>query len=306
MKKIFCLTLFFAMLVASTISVGATSDLDRAVSRSANYISIHVKQPIVGSVGGEWAVIGLARSNHSVSPRYFERYFLAVERHVKERGGVLDERRLTENSRVILALTATGYNPRNIGGFDLTLPLMDFERVTRQGLNGTIFALMALESAGNVPLATRELYVNEILRRQVADGGWNLTGNTSNADITGMALQALAKYQDSEEVSEAIDRALVFLSRTQNECGGFSGGFAGSATNVESAVQILVALAELEIPFDDPRFVKNGNSVVDNVLSFQNRNGSFRHTLESTEGNLMSTEAGLYGLATAQRVGKKS
>ncbi|MCL2216862.1 MAG: terpene cyclase/mutase family protein, partial [Defluviitaleaceae bacterium] len=292
--------------------------LDTAITRAASYILRAVPNPTMGSVGGEWAVIGLARSRQHVSGAYFRRYFNAVERHVRERGGVLHERRITEYSRVILGLVAAGFDPRDVAGFNLMLPLGDFERTIWQGINGAIFALLALDSQNfDVPVnpdatvqATREMYVNEILRRQTPDGGWNLTAGMNgpvganekgDPDVTGMALQALAKYQDNPEVSAAIGRALDFLSGIQNADGGFTGNFSGGESVLESAVQVLVALTELGIPVDDPRFVKNGNTLVDNVISFQNPNGSFRHSYGSTESNLMSTEIGLYGLVAAQR-----
>jgi len=190
----------------------------------------------------------------------------------------------------------------------LTVPLGDFERTTWQGINGSIFALLALDSlnyavpqnANAQTQATREMYVAEILRLQNADGGWSLSGETGDSDITGMALQALAKYQETPDVSAAIDRALAFLSNIQESNGGFVSTFS-RASNLESSVQVLVALTELGIPLNDPRFVKNGNSVLDNVLSFQNRDGSFSHTAGSNESNLISTQQALYGLVAAQR-----
>jgi hypothetical protein len=305
---------FLAVLVLIFCSVlpayaTTTQELNAAITRTANYLQRNVRNPQVGSVGGEWTVLGLARSGRRIPDAYFRRYFNAVEQYVRERGGVLDARRFTEYSRVILGLTAAGFDPRNVAGFDLTLPLGDFDRTIFQGINGAIFALLALDSFNyEIPInrnaetqATRELFVEEILRRQTTDGGWNLTGEAGNADITGMALQALAKYQDCPEVYAAIERALAFLSRIQTDCGGFSGGFVGNDPTLESAVQVLVALVELEIPLDDPRFVKNGNTVLDNVLSFQNPNGSFRHTRDNNVRNLMSTETGLHGLVAAQR-----
>lgn len=319
MRKIISIFMVIVILLGLPVTAAGSSqtELDRAVSRTAAYVLRNVKNPSVGSVGGEWAVIGLARSNHTVSDEYFRRYFRAVERYVRENGGVLDARRLTEYSRVILGLTAAGFDPRDVAGFDLTLPLGDFDRTVFQGINGAIFALLALDSFDyeipfnkNETQATRELFIEEILRRQTRDGGWNLTAGATgelsanevgNADLTGMALQALAKYRDCPDVYEAIERALAFLSRIQTRCGGFSGGFAENEPTLESAVQVLVALVELEIPLDDPRFVKNDNTVLDSVLSFQNPNGSFRHTRNSNESNLMSTEMGLYGLVAAQR-----
>jgi hypothetical protein len=277
-----------------------------------------VRNPQVDSVGGEWAVIGLARSGYNVPDSYFENYFRTVESYVRERGGVLHERRYTDYSRVILGLTAAGFDPRNVAGYDLTVPLGDFERTVWQGINGPVWALIALDSLNYqipenkdaVTQATRELYIAEILRRQTPDGGWNLTAGFGGAvgrnergdpDLTGMALQALAKYQDREDVIAASDRALAFLSSIQDERGGYSSGFSSGSSAVESAAQVLVALTELGIPIRDARFVKNGHSLVDNILSYRNSDGSFRHTHDGGGNNQMATEQAFYALVAAQR-----
>ena len=321
MRKLISIALIVVMLIGLAAPVGAASrsELDAAVSGAAAYVLRTVRSPEVGAVGGEWAVIGLARSGHSVPDAWFDRYHTEVVRHVRESGGVLDQRRLTEYSRVSLALTAAGFDPRDVAGYDLTLPLGDFERVIWQGVNGPIFALLALDSLGySVPRnraastqATREMYVAEILRRQTPDGGWNLTAGANGADVgrnergdadlTGMALQALAKYQDEPAVRAATNRALRFLSRAQDAQGGFSSSFSNNEPTVESAVQVLVALTELGIAVDDSRFVKNGNTLVDNILGFRNADGSFSHSRDSSEASLMSTEQALYGLVAAQR-----
>jgi hypothetical protein len=223
---------------------------------------------------------------------------------------------------VILGLTAAGYDPRSIGGYDLTVALGDFERTIWQGINGPIWALIALDS-GNYSIpenpdaktkATRELYTEEILRRQLSDGGWNLTAgadgapgpnDTSDPDITGMALQALAKYQDLPRVKTATDKALSRLSALQNEKGGYTGR---GAVNSESVAQVLVALCELGISADDPRFVKNGNTLVDNILSFKLADGSFSHMTDHSGNSQMSAEQAFYSLVAAQRArdGKNS
>lgn len=106
------------------------------------------------------------------------------------------------------------------------------------------------------------MYIDRILECQLPDGGWSLFGGTSAAssgdgvsdpDITGMALQALAKYQDQPAVAKATEEALACMSKKQNSEGGFS---SWGTKNSESCVQIIVALCELGIPLDDPRFVK--------------------------------------------------
>jgi hypothetical protein len=113
-----------------------------------------------------------------------------------------------------------------------------------------------------------------------------------------MALQALAKYRDDPAVKAASEKALAFLSGLQNGKGGYTGG---GDVNSESVVQVLVALCELGIGVDDPRFVKNGYTLADNIISFQNADGSFRHTSDGQGNNMMSSEQAFYGLVAAQR-----
>ena len=321
MKKIFLLVIALLLTAGFSQTAFATADprLDTAVSNAASYLLRTVPNPQVAAVGGEWSVIALARSEHNVPNAFYERYHRALIQHLRENNGVLDTRRHTEYSRVILALTAVGYDPSDVAGFNLLLPLGDFEQTIWQGINGPIFALIALDSLTyEIPInstaatkATREMYIAEILRRQTSDGGWNMTAGLGGAsisrnergqaDITGMALQALAPYQNNPAVRNATRRALIFLSRSQDPGGGFGSGSAGNSGTVESAVQVLVALNELDISVNDTRFVKNGNNLIDNILSFQNSDGSFSHSRDSTESDLMSTEQALYGLVSAQR-----
>ena len=320
MRKILSVVAAIILLIGavSTAEASGHPDIDTAVSGAVSYIIRTVRSPEVGAVGGEWAVIGLARSGHNVPDSFFRGYQRAVERRLREQGGVLDNRRHTEYSRVILAMTALGLDPQDAAGFDLTKPLGDFERTVWQGVNGAIFALLALDSL-DYPIpendnaetsATREMYIAEILRRQTPDGGWNATAGANGGavgrnergdiDLTAMALQALAKYQDDRAVRAAVNRALLFLSRSQDETGGFSSGLSRGELTLESAAQVLIAISELDISFNDPRFVKNGNSIVDNILSYRNTDGGFGHTRGGVS-DLMSTEQALIGLVAAQR-----
>ena len=312
-----------AILLALSLATPAigldNTAIDSAVDSVAAFMLRTVENPQVDSVGGEWAVIGLARSGYSVPDSYYENYYLTVEQYVREHGPILHDRKYTDNSRVILGLTAAGYDPRSVAGHDLTIALGDFERTIWQGINGPIFALIALDSYDYpIPVnpdaktqATRDLYIAEILRRQTPDGGWNLTAGSGgsavgsneigDADLTGMALQALAKYQSKPDVQNATELALTFLSGIQDSMGGYGSSFSGGSSAVESAVQVLVALCELGIPIDDPRFVKNGNTLVDNVLSYKNADGSYRHSSTISGNNQMSTEQVLYALVAVQR-----
>ena len=124
---------------------------------------------------------------------------------------------------------------------------------------------------------------------------------TSEPDITGMALQALAKYQDKPAVEKAIDEALEAMSQKQNEKGGFSSGGTG---NSESDVQMIVGLGELGISLDDPRFVKEGSTILDSLMSFHQKGSGFLHTLAGGGSNQIASEQGFYGVVAAQRLRK--
>lgn len=314
-KRIFTLFLTLTLLLALCAPAAAVPNnrLDTAMKKCVAYLTAVIQSPQVGSVGGEWAVIGLARSCGEVPPAYGDGYYAAVAALAAQRNGVLHARKYTEYSRVVLALTALGADPTDVAGYDLLSPLGDFDQTVWQGINGPVWALIALDAGDyEMPLnpnaatqATRQMYVDEILSRQLGDGGWSLSGGTaSDPDITGMALQALSKYQGQPAVKRAIENALNWLSEQQNETGGFGEGGSASA---ESAAQVLVALCELGINWNDRRFVKNGRTLVDALLEYQREDGSFAHVLGGASDQ-MATEQGFYALVAAWRIqtGKSS
>ena len=317
MKKILSLVLVLVCLAALAVPAAAAKqpDLQALVDGSAKYMLSAVKAPDHADVGGEWAVLGLARSGYAVPEGYFEGYYGKLESYVKEKQGVLHKRKYTDYSRVIITLSALGKDARDVGGYNLLTPLGDYDKTIWQGLNGPIWALIALDSA-NYPMpqnpeaatqATRQMYIDCILDAELDEGGWTLSRRTAadpaDPDITGMALQALAKYQNQEKVAAAIDRALSCMSEKQDSKGGFSNQWGDS--NSESVVQVLVGLCELGIGWDDERFVKNGNTLLDNLLTFRTSAGGFYHIADGSDGdNQMSAEQGFYGLVSCLRYEK--
>lgn len=297
-------------------------DLEEAIQNTAKYMHKTVKSPQVGSIGGEWAVLGLARSGYDVPNEYYQNYYRTVEEYVKKCDGILHKKKYTEYSRLIVALTSIGMDPSNVAGYNLLTPLGDYDRTIWQGLNGPIWALIALDS-GNYDMpqnptaktqATRDMYIQRILDCQLDDGGWSLFGGTvaatsgdsvSDPDITGMALQALAKYQDKDEVKKATEEALTCMSQKQNKRGGFS---SWGTENSESCVQMITALSELGISLDDQRFVKNDKTMLDNLMTFYIEDNGFLHTSDGSGSNQMASEQGFYGLIAAYRLinGKSS
>lgn len=255
-----------ALLLAAVVAIGGISPafaavddstLDAAVKDTAKYVYEAVQDPQVGSIGGEWAVLGLARSGYDVPGSYYQKYYNAVEDYVKNCKGVLHDKKYTEYSRVIVALSAIGKDAANVAGYDLTRALGDYDKTIWQGMNGPIWALIALDSnnyampenEGAETQATRQMYVDRILECQLADGGFASWGTA----------------------------------------------------NSESVVQMIVALCELDISLEDSRFVKNGNTMLDNLMTDYQKGAGFLHTKDGSGSNQMATEQGFYALVAAQR-----
>ena len=266
--------------------------------------------PNVGAVGGEWMVIGLARSGRTVPgvEDYYQKAVEYVQQSIDPDTGRLHKAKSTDNSRMILALTAIGKDVTNVGGYNLLAGLSDLEFVKYQGNNGPIWALLALDS-GNYPVpsggtTTRQALIDEILSVQTSDGGWAISGDRADSDMTGMALTALAPYcKKDPTVKQAIDKAIARLSEMQDDDGGFSTTYGDGkyiATS-ESTAQVLTALSALGIDGDtDSRFVKNGSSVVDALLRYYVKGGGFKHIMDG-EIDGMGTEQSYYALTAYYR-----
>ena len=275
------------------------AQLDTIYKTTGDYIS-GLGTPGVGSIGGEWMTIGLARSGRDVPSDYYDAVVDYVKANIDENGR-LDYARSTENSRIILALTAIGKDVTDVGGYNLLGGLDSMEFIENQGINGPIWALIALDShdyptSGDV---TREKLVQTILDAALENGGWALTGTTADPDMTAMVMQALAPYYDTDEnVRAAVDKALDVLSAAQLPTGGF---VSWGSENSESCAQVIVALTALGIdPATDSRFVKNGMTALDALASFYVDGGGFRHTA-SGELDGMATEQGYYALTAYYR-----
>ena len=232
-------------------------------------------------------------------------------KYVKKKGNAkLHNSKSTDNSRVVLGLTSIGKDVTDVAGYNLLEPLADFDYVTYQGLNGPVWALIALDSHDyEIPecktggaQTTREKLIQYILDAQLESGGWDVDGKTADADITAMALQALAPYYDSNSrVKAAVDSALNRLSQMQAANGGYE---SWGKSNAESVSQVIVALTSRGIdPASAGRFIKNGFSTLDALASFYNDDGTFKHTMasETLAENGMATEQAYYAFAAYYR-----
>ena len=291
--------------VTLTVAKPAGPDVQDAYKTTGDYLS-GKGTPIVGSIGGEWLTIGLARSGRTVPEGYYDNAVAYVKAEINTTTNRLDRNKSTDNARLILALTAIGKDVTDVGGFDLLAGLDDMKYVKRQGTNGPVWTLIALDSHGYTPAGsvTRDALVETILSLQKDSGAWyiNSTNTTDDVDMTAMAIQALAPYyKTNEAVKAAVDKALTWLSTMQKSDGSFA-EMAGVASSSESTAQVLVALCALGIdPTADARFAKNSFHVVDGLLTFYTGE-AFKHQLADTTVDQMGTEQSYYALAAYMRL----
>lgn len=300
-----------ALAALAKLEQGEDAGYKEYLKKALANIKKKVPTPTIGYSSGEWAVLALARGNADVLNSYYDGYYDRVVAYVRDNisSGKLNADKSTDNARIALALTAIGEDPTSVGGHNLLTALNDLSYVKKQGSNGPIWALIALDSK-NYTSSSRDALIEAILDGRTNDGGWALDGNATDVDMTAMAIQALAPYynKSNKTVKDAVDTALAWLSTKQSSDGGFS---SWGKANAESCAQVIVALSALNIDADtDSRFVKNGHSALENLLTFEQADGSFLHTLPGSDkdNNQMSSEQGTYALVAYDRfkTGKNS
>lgn len=284
------------VLLLSVAGCGNENSVNSVCKETAENLMEQVNEPSVSSMGGEWTVIGLARSGAEVEEGYFDTYYDNVRLTAKNTQGVLDDTRYTEYARVSIALAAIGKDPRDVEGYDLLAPLDDYKAVTAQGINGSAYALIAAD-VNDYTLKNEKKYIRHILSQELKNGGFSYDSKaeTASADMTAIALQALAIYQDQQEVKVVADRAVDVLADLQNQEGYFvEDGFDPSS---ESVSQVILALDAMGVdPSQDQRFIKQDKTLFNVLMDFHCDNG-FCH-VAGDGGNLLATEQAMCALAS--------
>ena len=149
--------------------------------------------------------------------------------------------------KLAVAVAAAGLDPNSFGGVDIPNVLTSTHYSATLGGFGIItntwhqaFAMLGLAAAGEpVPVTA----TSTLTGLQQADGGWkyDLSGapwNTTSADSTGLALQALVAAGMSPSAN-IIQEGLAFLRNSQDSQGGWE-----NANSTAYAIQGLYATGE--------------------------------------------------------------
>lgn len=261
---------------------------------------------VAGDSVSDWIAFLAGRTGKTErAEHYLQQLWDYVSDQYALQGG-LNSVKATQWHRIALTVLALGGDPTSFGTdgsghrvnlvADGTYNWNMTDSLGTQGLNGWIFALLTLDARQYpVPAGakfTREAMLDAIIGAQEDDGGFGLTAGLSDLDITAMALQALAPYQ--EQYPQQISRALSYLASAQTARGDF-----GSA---ESCAQVIIALAALGIdPQADARFQKEGGSALSGLLLYQTPSGGFCHLVDE-DSDLLATEQGGLALLAVQRL----
>lgn len=259
-----------------------------------------------------WEAFALGRSGGGIPSAYLT----GLAEQVKAAGGKF--RKATDLERNVLAVRAAGGDPQAFAGYDLVAAVYNHGNLTLQGANGPIFALLALDSGGYaVPAGaawTRGKLVDWLLALQNGDGSFPLSpGDAGNADITAMAIAALAPYSKTAgtsdadasrvagedasraalsagvaESADAVARAAAYLSSVQLPDGGFE---LEHAENSETAAQIVIGLTAAGLDPNAAAFAKPGGSVLDALLAYRTAGGGFAHAPGGTVDPIATEQA---------------
>ena len=316
-QKWLCRMLCIALL---TVSVCAQApDGEAAVEQLASVLDTTPKKllqadgVVPGDSLSDWIALVAVRNGYADDrDEYLQGLWEYVSQCYQNDGG-LDPVKATIWHRISLTVLALGADPTCFGEdnqgnlinliADGTYNWSVTDSLGTQGTNAWIYALLTLDAGGYEAPAdgkyTRERIIGEILACQNEDGGFHLGSGISDVDVTAMALQALAPYQEqNEEVRGCIDPALEYLSQTQTAQGDFMNW---ESTSSESCSQVILALCALGIdPQSDGRFCKEGGSALDGLLLYQVSGGGFSHQLGDT-ADLLATEQAAQALTALER-----
>ena len=258
----------------------------------------------VSSTSTDWYAFCLGRLG--VSDNY-SGFLAAADSYVRKKytqdpSNGLSTNTATEWHRLTAAVLAAGGDPTAVGGQNLIADGVYnclAGEPWEQGINGAIWALLSVDTKGYpIPEGakySREDLIQYILENQVKSGGWTLSGNIADADITGMAIQALAPYYTGDEaVKAAVDQGLTFLRNGISADGDLE---SGGDYNCESTAQAIVAFAAMGI---DPSSVTSsgGRSLMDGLAKYYNTStGGFLHKSTNRTSNALATGQAMYAIA---------
>ncbi|WP_373897899.1 hypothetical protein ACER0A_010315 [Haloimpatiens sp. FM7315] len=233
---------------------------------------------------GDWEALAIHKSNKALK----EEYGLKLKKDLEGR----KDFQPTDYERIVLGVLSFEKDPLNFYSLNLIENIYNNKDIEYQGINGYIFALIAIDSKKYpVPegaLWTREKLVERVLKCRTKEGGWDFAGIKADPDMTAMAITSLVPYKDDLKVSKAILKAIDILSCMQNSDATFS---CYGMKNSESISQVIIGLCSNNVDPTSSKFTKNGINLIDALLKFKTSNGGFSHLNKGRQDSKATEQA---------------
>jgi prenyltransferase beta subunit len=213
-----------------------------------------------------------------------------------------------DTAKVILALVASGVNPRDVGGMDLVAKVEGM--VGEDGkiggenefINEHCYAMLALASVQRpIPSASADY----LLQKQIEDGTWSWNGDTTpgTGDNNTAAMAVIALIAAGVPANNPqIQKTLEHFQAQQNEDGGFpyiKPSPFGTDSDANSTAVVMWAIKAVgQDPAGDAWKYEgqDGHSPLDRIRAFQNESGAFRWQDAAPDDNLAATLQALVAL----------
>jgi len=197
-----------------------------------------------------------------------------------------------EEAGIIIGSLLLGMNPFQFGERDIVADLL--ERQQDSGMFSTIWGenwvLIALDLVDAE--YDKEAQIEAILKNQDIEGSFGY----SDPDATGWIMTALAPYMDkNEEVKKAINKAVEWAHDEFIENVEFPGMF---GPNINSTSAVVMGLAAAGEDLYGEKWIKENSSLLEDLMGYQQGDGSFWWQKENAGAVSMATEQALLALAT--------
>lgn len=308
MAILFIVSIFIAKPNTEVVEAATlNNNLDNMISSTIDGIQESKPNPEFGGQM-EWLIIGMARSKNWVPSSYYEKYYKSVEEKVEKEFTKVeaftpdynnkDYTTISDAAKIVLALNAIGKDARDVAGHDLVQLILDRKGLGDGGVYELLYSLLALDSndysetQGTVN--TRATIVDKLLAQKTALGGFGYEyggEQVTDIDTTAMAIQALAKHNNREDVKKVLASSLNILKSKEIATGGYHDDW-GTGINPCTTAQAEVALVAL------------GNNSVANFESalapFYEEGNGFKFSLDSPVDDITTAQV-LYSLVAYER-----
>ncbi|NEU04155.1 hypothetical protein [Clostridium senegalense] len=238
----------------------------------------------------DWEALTVSSFNKEIPSSYVENLAKKIETKDSSLFGKDGKfKGVTDCERTIIGLVSAGKDPRNFAGYNLIEDLCERNLGIEQDIFSKMFGLIALD-CGNFEIPsgskfTRYDLVDGIVEKKLKSGGWSW-GDTIDVDTTAMAISALAPYYNEDyDAKEAIDDALIALSKIQGKTTGeFTSTWTPNGSS-ESLAQVIIALCSIgKDPANCNEFIKdNGKNLLDLLLEYKTTDGGFEHDKKNSD-----------------------